>query len=135
VRTRGQRLTFVLAPKVTAEVLYPTEESRGCAARGMLWSAGYYRADLGAGSLTLTASAEDWDRVRALPAADAFAAEVERRHRLLETAPDAARGGLGAELVLAADQFIDLRRRSQGRRRFERGRRRAEGDVTLNVGR
>ena len=127
--TRGQRLHFVLAHKVTAEVLYPTEESRGYAARGTLWSPGYYRADLAAGSLTLTASAEDWDRVRALPAADAFPAEVERRHRLLGTAPDAAREGLGAELVLAADQFII----TPAGRLEEIARARAEGDDARTV--
>jgi predicted glycogen debranching enzyme len=126
---RGQRLRFVLAQKIAPEVLYPTEESRGYAARGTLWSPGYYRADLAAGSVTLTASAEDWDRVRALPAADAFAAEIERRNRLLETAPEPAREGIGAELVLAADQFII----TPAGRLEEIARARAEGDDARTI--
>src|SRR5205823_10324473 len=55
---------------------------------------------------TLVASTEDWDTVRALQPAAALAAERERRRRLLLAAEPAAQKGLGAELVLAADQFI-----------------------------
>jgi predicted glycogen debranching enzyme len=126
---RGDRLSFVLAQKITAEVLYPTEEARGYAARGVLWSPGYYRADLGPESVTLTASAEDWESVRALPAADALAAEIARRHRLLETSPEQAREGIGAELVLAADQFII----TPAGRPEEIARARAEGDDARTI--
>jgi predicted glycogen debranching enzyme len=129
VLARGHRLSFVLAQKVSPEVLYPTEESRGYAARGTLWSPGYYRADLAAGSVTLTASAEEWEAVRALPAASAVAAEIARRQRLLETAPEPARQGIGAELVLAADQFII----TPGGRPEEIARARAEGDDARTV--
>jgi predicted glycogen debranching enzyme len=129
VLARGQRLNFVLAQKITPEVLYPTEESRGYAARGTLWTPGYYRADLAAGSVTFTASAEGWDRVSALPAAGAIAAELERRHRLLETAPQPAREGIGAELVLAADQFII----TPAGRVEEIARARAEGDDARTI--
>ena len=38
--------------------------------------------------------------------AEVFAAEVERRRRLIDQAEACARHGVGAELVLAADQFI-----------------------------
>ncbi|MGH9329433.1 MAG: glycogen debranching enzyme N-terminal domain-containing protein, partial [Vicinamibacterales bacterium] len=129
VLARGQRLLFVLAQRITTEVLYPTEEGRGYAARGALWSPGYYCADLAAASVTLTASAEDWDRIRALPAPAAFAAELERRHRLLATAPGPAREGVGAELVLAADQFII----TPAGRVEETARARAEGDDVRTV--
>jgi predicted glycogen debranching enzyme len=126
----GHQVTFVLSQKITAEVLYPTEESRGYAARGALWSPGYYRADLApAVDFTLTASAEPWDRILALPAADALAAERERRRRLLDTAPAEAREGMGAELVLAADQFLI----TPAGRIEETARARAEGDDVRTV--
>jgi predicted glycogen debranching enzyme len=103
----GRRVTFVLAGRTIPEVLYPTEESRGYEARGALWSPGYFRAELTpSAGFTLTASAEEWDRIQSLPAAGAFAAERERRRRLLSAAPAASHDSVAAELVLAADQFI-----------------------------
>jgi predicted glycogen debranching enzyme len=44
--------------------------------------------------------------VNALTSENAFAAEIERRRRLLRSAPEDARSGIAAELVLAADQFL-----------------------------
>ena len=55
---------------------------------------------------SLVASTEDWDHINALDPTEAFAAEAERRRRLLRTAPEEARSGIAAELVLAADQFL-----------------------------
>jgi predicted glycogen debranching enzyme len=126
---RGERPDFVVAHKVTGEVLYPIEESRGYAARGAQWSPGYYRADLSSADVTLTASTETWERIRALPPADAFEAELERRHRLLTTAPARARHGVAAELVLAADQFII----TPAGRVEETARAQAEGDDVRTV--
>jgi hypothetical protein len=42
----------------------------------------------------------------ALQPAEALLAEYERRQRLLDPAYTEARTGLGAELLLAADQFV-----------------------------
>ena len=64
------------------------------------------RISLRAARLHLVVSTEDWDHVNALAPEEAFAAEAERRRRLLRTAPEEARTGIAAELVLAADQFV-----------------------------
>jgi glycogen debranching enzyme len=56
--------------------------------------------------VTLIASAEPWQTVLALSPDEAARAERQRRLRLLQAAPPAARSGPAAELVLAADQFI-----------------------------
>ena len=84
------------------------ERSRGYESVGSLWSPGYFRADLRAGrEVTLVASTEPWEAIQALSPEDA----AQRRAR----APPPAAGDrrdrpaedpLGAELVLAADQFI-----------------------------
>ena len=42
----------------------------------------------------------------ALGPEEAFDSETERRRRLLRAAPEQARSGIAAELVLAADQFL-----------------------------
>jgi predicted glycogen debranching enzyme len=89
------------------EVLYRIEENRGYAARGDLWSPGYFCAELSKGQVTtLVASSETWDTIQALSPADAWDAEYHRRSRLLAEADPQARKGMGTELVYAADQFI-----------------------------
>ncbi len=89
------------------EVVYRIEESRGYAARGDLWSPGYFQAEIVRGcDATLIASTEAWETVRALSPREAIDDEYDRRTRLLNEAAAPARKGFGAELVLAADQFI-----------------------------
>ncbi len=89
------------------EIVYRIEESRGYAARGELWSPGYFHADIAKGrDATLVASTEAWETIRAMSPPEAFDAENDRRGRLLNEAVEPARGSAGAELVLAADQFI-----------------------------
>ena len=77
-------------------------------------------------SATLVASTESWDLIEALNPEDAAAAESERREHLLAGAEPAARFGIGAELVLAADQFVI---RPSGRREDAARARAAGGDV------
>ncbi len=94
------------------QIVYRIEENRGYAARGDLWTPGYFHMELQRGvDATLVASTESWETMSALAPEDAFAAERERRKRLLvegqevqrhEVEMDEAQG----ELVLAADQFI-----------------------------
>jgi predicted glycogen debranching enzyme len=99
--------TFVVEPIVVPDLAYATEELRGYASRGQLYSPGRFRADLSPDrSTTLVASTESWETLHSLSAADALASEYERRHRLLDAAPEKARRGPAAELVLAADQFV-----------------------------
>ena len=74
---------------------------------GSMWSPGYFRADLRPDrEVTLVASTEPWEAIYALSPQDAAHAEHERRRRLIAIAGPAGEDPLGAELVLAADQFI-----------------------------
>jgi predicted glycogen debranching enzyme len=56
--------------------------------------------------VTLIASTDAWETIGALTPAEAARAEDDRRRRLLELSGRGDDGGLTAELVLAADQFI-----------------------------
>jgi predicted glycogen debranching enzyme len=103
----GERTSFRLAPEQLADLRYRIEQSRGYDWRGDLWSFGCFSVVLTEGkTASLIASTEHWSHLNALTPEDAFAAEAERRRRLLRGAPEAARSGLAAELVLAADQFL-----------------------------
>ena len=86
---------------------YRVEHSRGYEARGDAWSPGYFRIDLSSGeSVTLVASTESHEIMRAMGPQEARVAEYERRRRLLERAGPVLAEHAAAELVLAADQFI-----------------------------
>jgi predicted glycogen debranching enzyme len=103
----GEGAGLTLDGKVVQQILYRDEEARGEAARGDLWSPGYFRLDLAPGEeATLVASTEPWDTILALTPAQARAGERERRRRLLDAAPPSLREGPAAQLVLAADQFV-----------------------------
>ncbi len=98
---------FTLESKYFPNMLYRVEESRGYAAKGGLWSPGYFRGSLVPGhNVTLTASTESWETILALEPDQALAAECERRRRLFAAAHPAVQTGPAQELVLAADQFI-----------------------------
>src|SRR5439155_1076976 len=98
---------FTFRGERSADTIYRVEESRGYEYKGALWSPGQFRLDLEPGQdATLILSTEDWDCIRAVPAAKALEGELERRKRLVEQATPPARRAFAAELVLAADQFI-----------------------------
>ena len=102
---RGAALT--LEARGRREVPYHMEKIRGYEAEGVLWSPGYFRADLTGGqTVTLVASTEPWDVVCSLRPDEALVAEQQRRRSLLALAGRGEATGLDAELVLAADQFI-----------------------------
>jgi predicted glycogen debranching enzyme len=103
----GARATFALDGGKLQNVHYRTEERRGYDHTGEMWSPGYFSVDVSreAGA-TLVGSTESWELIRALSPEEARAAEHERRERLLAAAAPEAREGVGAELVLAADQFV-----------------------------
>jgi len=98
------------------EIVYRIEEGRGYPARGDLWSAGYFHAEIRPDSdATLVASTEDWESISALAPADALATEEDRRRRLMQRARDKAEGNghdqaadneTFSQLLLAADQFL-----------------------------
>ncbi|MGH7466468.1 MAG: amylo-alpha-1,6-glucosidase [Longimicrobiales bacterium] len=97
---------FVIDTHVLEQIAYRTEAGRGYESTGELWSPGYFRADLApGGEVALVASVEEWDVIDALDASSAFAAEHDRRGRLLALAPR-TEDPLLDELVLAADQFV-----------------------------
>ena len=107
LRARGPGAAFTFDRKETEGVPYAAERNRGYDWKGTLWSPGYFRCDLGAGdSLTLIASTERWETVRALSPEDVCNSEINRRSLLIAAAPPPLRDGFGAEMTLAADQFL-----------------------------
>jgi predicted glycogen debranching enzyme len=103
----GIRATFALDGGKIQNVYYRAEDLRGYAHVGELWSPGYFSVDVSQEvSATLVGSTESWDTLRALSPEDAHSAEQERRERLLAASAPAAREDVGAELTLAADQFV-----------------------------
>ncbi len=103
----GRAGAFTFDRKETSTILYWTEKNRGYESQGTLWSPGYFRIDLDEGEqATLIASTEAWESMRALAPEEAYKAELYRRSMLLCRAGKKAAEGAGAELVLAADQFL-----------------------------
>ncbi|HEX5060483.1 MAG TPA: amylo-alpha-1,6-glucosidase [Kofleriaceae bacterium] len=126
----GQKSTFVLEPLQVPDIVYETEESRGYESRGQLFSPGRFRADLEPGAhVGLFASTESWDTLLTMNCDETWAAENERRRRLLDAAVEPARTGPAAELVLAADQFVI----KPAGRREDHVRARAAGDEAWTV--
>ncbi|MGD1074981.1 MAG: amylo-alpha-1,6-glucosidase [Thermodesulfovibrionales bacterium] len=125
----GDRRVFTVEGKTLRQLRYRVEESRGYESTGELWSAGYFGVDIAQGlDATLVASTEKWDTIRDLSPGDALNAELERRRRLTAIAHPNTQGSMGAELVLAADQFIVI---PEGR--VEDVRARATGDEVRTV--
>jgi predicted glycogen debranching enzyme len=86
---------------------YRVEKERGYEHEGTLWSPGYFEFDLEPGQeASLVGSTESWEEVLSLSTDQVFAAELSRRHGLVENAHPAVREGLGARLVVATDQFV-----------------------------
>ena len=107
LRLSGRNPRFAANAERIPELLYRVEARRGYDATGGLWTPGCFTMDLAADApATLIASTEPLDVMLALDADSALRSELERRRRLLTMAPESARAGVGAELVLAADQFV-----------------------------
>jgi predicted glycogen debranching enzyme len=103
----GAASAFTIAASTIHQVVYRTEQSRGYAYEGELWSPGFFHVDLrNHDRITLIGSTEKWEIIEVLSPAEAVASEQERRSRLLNEAIPQARQGFPAELVFAADQFI-----------------------------
>ncbi|MBM4024542.1 MAG: glycogen debranching protein [Planctomycetes bacterium] len=102
----AERHYFVMDDAVR-QTQYRVEADRGYDSVGRLWSPGYFCLVLHPGrKVSLTASTETWSRMRAIRPADAWTGEQTRRTQLMAMAAKPAQTGFGAELVLAADQFI-----------------------------
>ncbi|WP_157264412.1 amylo-alpha-1,6-glucosidase [Azohydromonas aeria] len=130
LRLHGPEGDFMPQPQELAELHYRVEADRGYRHEGRLWSPGVLGVALLPGATAaLVASTEEALVMDALSPDEAWAAELERRARLLRMAPPAAREGAAAELVLAADQFVIV---PAGRRR-DAARALAEGDEIRSV--
>ncbi len=126
----GERASFVMERGSFRQILYRVEARHGYDASGVLWSPGYFRAELAIEqSVTLIASTESWETVFAMSPSESRAAELERRRRLLSLARPEAREGRGAEYVLAADQFVI----TPGSRPAETARAHAAGDEVRTI--
>ncbi len=107
MRLHGRETGFTIAAARIHQVVYRTEQQRGYTYEGDLWSPGFFQVDLAQQSTaTLIGSTESWDIIDVLNPVVVLASERERRARLLAQAAPAAREGLAAELVFAADQFV-----------------------------
>jgi len=112
------------------EFFYTLEAARGYPSQGAVWSPGRFVMELRPGAqCTLVASTEPWDVIQALTPELAQHTELARRERLLAQAHPAARSGIAAELVLAADQFII----TPVSRQAEAARARAEGEAARTL--
>lgn len=130
LRLLGEDAALTLKRGFVRDLHYRIEARRGYDSQGVLWSPGYFTTELAVErTATLIASSEDWATIEALAPEEALPAERERRERLLLTAPPKAQEGMGAELVLAADQFIIL----PAGRVEEAARARAAGDEVRTV--
>jgi predicted glycogen debranching enzyme len=98
---------FVNAERAISEVMFPVEHDRGYQFKGALWTPGTFEIEIARGECaTLIASAEHEDVMLALSPNEVSDYEHERRRRLLDAAASQTQDEIGAELVLAADQFI-----------------------------
>ncbi len=96
--TRGPR---------TVDIAYEIERGRGSDWQGRLQSLGSFEARLGPGEeLTFIVSTESWEQIEALSPDEARTLDDQRRLKLIAAADPGLRDGIGAELVLAADQFV-----------------------------
>ena len=130
MRLYGEDASLTLDRGVIKDLFYRVEARRGYDSQGVLWSPGYFNVTVGFNKdATLIASTESWATISALPPREALFAEIERRRRLLAAPPAPAHTRFGAELTLAADQFIII----PAGRVEEAARARASGDEVRTV--
>jgi predicted glycogen debranching enzyme len=106
LRLEGGAGLFEASPRVLPAFMYRVEASRGYAAVGDTWSPGSWSVYLDSEDrVRMVASTEEWEEIPE-DDGDLFDRETERRRELTRAAHPLARTGVGAELVLAADQFV-----------------------------
>ncbi len=104
---RAPRPTPLVREDTCVDLVYRVERERGYDFHGPVAGPGRWDVTLEPGeSVTLVVSTEPWGELEAFATADVVAAERERRLQLLAAAHPALRHGIGAELALAADQFV-----------------------------
>ncbi len=101
-----EAVPFEESPAESERHLYRVEQRRGLDHLEQLHSPGRFELLLRPGARAyLGLTVEDWDALEFEPGSF-FDLEAERERHLLERAPEHARAGTAARLVLAADQFI-----------------------------
>ena len=85
---------------------YRVEQSRGYEHTEVQHSPGYFECKVSAGELLALGVTTDSGSCLERAPAEVFSLELERERRLISRAPEGARAGVPARLVLAADQFI-----------------------------
>jgi predicted glycogen debranching enzyme len=97
---------FVCDEAESRGVLYRVERARGYDHSENVFSPGYFAVDLARDApISFVATTQGWEALD-IDGPHAIDAERTRVERLLAIAPEAARSGLAAQLVAAADQFI-----------------------------
>ena len=100
------RPAFTRGPR-TLDIAYEIERARGDDWQGQLQCIGSFEVRLGPGEeLTFVVSTEGWEQIEALSPEEARTLDDQRRLKLIAAADPRLREGIGAELVLAADQFV-----------------------------
>ncbi|HTB72818.1 MAG TPA: amylo-alpha-1,6-glucosidase [Polyangiaceae bacterium] len=103
----GGQHTFTMDRKRLGDVRYLLERARGYESVGELHSPGFFRIGLAPGAtVTFFGSSEPWTALAPAVRTHARSTEETRRRQLLAAAHPAAREGLAAHLVIAADQFL-----------------------------
>ena len=126
----GSEKAFTVVPERFDHAVYMLEQNRGYECSGDLWTPGYFRCELTPDAPgTLVASTESWETIGALDPIELPSAEQQRRTRLIVNAHKAGSDGFGAEMVLAADQFVI----TPAGRGDEAARARAAGDEVRTV--
>ena len=126
----GSEKAFTVVPERFDHAVYVLEQNRGYECCGDLWTPGYFRCELTPDAPgTLVASTESWETIGALDPIELPTAEQQRRARLISHAHKAGSDGFGAEMVLAADQFVI----TPAGRGDEAARARAAGDEVRTV--
>ncbi|HEX7666001.1 MAG TPA: amylo-alpha-1,6-glucosidase, partial [Polyangiaceae bacterium] len=104
---RGEHATFAIRDTKLDDVVYAVEKSRGYDNAEDLYGPGCFTTTLTPDRPAFfVASTESWTTLGAITSAESLASERERRVRLVSEAEDDVHDSVGAELVLAADQFV-----------------------------
>jgi predicted glycogen debranching enzyme len=125
LRAHAASTAFRIDEMTIDHVIYPSEEERGDPNCGKLWSPGIFSLAFDEhNAATLVGSTETWDVINILRPDEASDASKIRRIRILAEVHEELRDGFGADLALAADQFISTPRGRLG----ESARAYAQGD-------
>jgi predicted glycogen debranching enzyme len=103
----GDNSFFTFFSEKIQDIIFWMEERRGFYAKSSLWSPGHFHIDLHRdGCAALVASTHTWETMSAITSLEALESGTRRRNNLIRMAQPSVHDAEGAELVLAADQFL-----------------------------